>query len=268
MRPASGERITVNHPLTIGSPNRVMISRSQSEITSITQALAILGLSDRVPDADLAIAFRAAAKASYPGREGGDDIRFRQVISAWRLLQAQGMDASPQRKAARPVLPPPPADILRMTVRQALTGGRVDVVVAGRRLRVHVPAGVRTGDRIRLKGAAAMHLPYLPVVIEREDELSAVGADLHMTWTVPERSFRTGGRIKVLTHAGLRPVWVAPGQVDPLRVRLRDLGLPSRGTRPAGHLFITLIPCRETVSEAEASLARFSRAWVPDRLAA
>ena len=54
----------------------------------------------------------------------------------------------------------------------------------------------------------------------------------------------------------------------PVRVRLKDLGLPARGSRPAGHLFVTLEPSSDVPSAAEDLLVRFTRVWTQERLAA
>ena len=66
----------------------------------------------------------------------------------------------------------------------------------------------------------------------------------------------------------LRSAWVAPGLTAPVRLRLRGLGLPARGARPEGHLFVSLKPSEDAPSAAEDLLARFTRVWTPDRLAA
>ena len=89
-----------------------------------------------------------------------------------------------------------------------------------------------------------------------------------MSWSVPERLLSDGGRIEIETHAGVRAAWVAPGLKDPVRLRLRGLGLPARGARAAGHLFVSLKPSEDAPSAAEDLLARFTRVWTPDRLAA
>ncbi|HRJ65453.1 MAG TPA: J domain-containing protein, partial [Brevundimonas sp.] len=76
-----------------------------------------------------------------------------------------------------------------------------------------------------------------------------------------------GGRLEVETHAGPRSAWLVAGQ-QPLRLRLKGLGLPARGARPQGHLFVTLEPSEDAPSAAEDLLIRFTRVWTPDRLAA
>jgi hypothetical protein len=77
-----------------------------------------------------------------------------------------------------------------------------------------------------------------------------------------------GGRIEIETHAGTRSAWLTPGLQSPVRLRLRDLGLPARGSHRTGHLFVTLFASEVAPSAAEDMLARFTRVWTPDRLAA
>jgi len=88
-----------------------------------------------------------------------------------------------------------------------------------------------------------------------------------MDWPVTRRLVDDGGRIEIDTHAGPRSAWIVAGQ-EPLRLRLRGLGLPARGSRPQGHLFVTLIPSEDAPSAAEDLLVRFTRVWTPDRMAA
>jgi len=142
------------------------------------------------------------------------------------------------------------------------------VVDAGTTVRVRVPAGLRTGEHLRLKAAGADGSDlYLPVLIRGADGLSAIGDDLYMTCPVPLRLLEDGGRLEIETHAGPRSVWLV-GEPQPMRLRLRGLGLPARGGRPQGHLFVTLQPSEDAPSAAEDLLVRFTRVWTPDRLAA
>ena len=128
---------------------------------------------------------------------------------------------------------------------------------------------MRTGEHLRLKGAADDGSDlYLPVLIRTAESLAVLGDDLFMSWPVAERLLSDGGRIEIDTHAGRRPAWLAPGLKEPVRLRLRGLGLPARGSHPVGHLFVALTPAEDAPSAAEDLLARFTRVWTPDRLAA
>lgn len=242
-----------------------MRARSAPEVASSQEALALLGLTGPAEGAALTAAFRAAVKAARPDQPGGDEARFRKVIAAWRLLQAEGG----RRALEAPAAPAPPRPVVAITPAEALGGGRVFVALGGgRTIDVRVPMGLRSGEHLRLKGAAEDGTDlYLPVLIRAADGLSALGDDLYMTFPVAPRLLEDGGRLEIETWAGPCSAWLVAGQ-QTLRIRLKGLGLPARGKRPLGHLFVTLEPSADAPSAAEDLLVRFTRVWTPDRLAA
>jgi curved DNA-binding protein len=243
-----------------------------ADALTLENARSLLGLAGPVGAEGLAAAFRAAVKAARPDAPGGDAETFRRVIAAYRLLQAQTLALPAPAGHARPkpfTPPPPPAPLLVLTPMQPISGGCVRVVVGARTLLVHAPPGVRTGDKIRLKGGGPNGADaLLPVLIRPADGLSVLGGDLFMTWAVPQRMMDDGGRIEIMTHAGLRSSWLVPDMVEPVRLRLKGLGLPARGNRPAGDLFVKLEASADLPSAAEDLLLRFTRVWTPERIAA
>lgn len=241
-----------------------MRARSHPEVASTREAYALLGLTGPVEGAALTAAFRIAIKAARPDAEGGSDVRFRKTIAAWRLIQRQTASLALTAPAAGPVAAP----VLSISPLDALKGGVVEVRRGARTLRVRLPAGLRTGEHLRLKGGGGDGTDlYLPVLVRGAEGLSAVGDDLYMTCRVPPRLLEDGGRLEIETHAGPRSAWLVAGR-QPLRLRLKGLGLPARGRRPQGHLFVTLEPSEDAPSAAEDLLVRFTRVWTPDRLAA
>lgn len=239
---------------------------SPTDVSGVRDALAALGLGEGADAAALKAAFRAAVKAARPDQPQGDAERFRRVIAAYRLIQAH----QPFRPAlAAPEVRPAPAPVLAISPMQAVAGARVDLRLGERTVRVTTPAGLRTGDHLRLRaGAADGSDLYLSVLIRPEDGLSVLGDDLFMSWPVERRLMADGGRVEIETHAGPRSAWITPDRTAPVRVRLKGLGLPARGSRAVGHLFVTLIPSCDTPSAAEDLLLRFTRVWTPERLAA
>ena len=241
-----------------------MRARSHSEVASLSEAWTLLGLAEPAEGEALAAAFRAAVKAAHPTAPGGDHLRFRRVIAAWRLIQSR----EPPRALAVPESPPPSPPVVVIGPLEALRGGRVAVRFGGRTLDIRLPRGLRSGEHLRLKTAGPGGADvYLPVLIRRADGLSVLGDDLFMDCPVPTRLLEDGGRLEIDTHAGTRSAWIVAGQA-PLRLRLKDLGLPARGQRRQGHLFVTLQPSDDAPSAAEDLLVRFTRVWTPDRLAA
>lgn len=217
-----------------------------------------LGLKGPAAGAELTRAFRTAVKAARPELHGGDEAALRRVIEAWRRVQTGFVAVVPKRAAA--------PTVFGLSPEQALRGGRIEIDFGGRRLRTTVPAGLRTGDRLRLKDRDGRVVTG-SVVIRGDGVLQAAGDDLFMRWPVSPRLLEDGGRIEVETHAGPRVLWIVAGQTRP-RLRLEGLGLPARGARPQGHLFVTLEASALAPSPAEQMLARFAGVWTGDRLAA
>lgn len=230
------------------------------------QALSVLGLPGPVDHETTRQAFLRAVKAARPDHPAGDAERFREVIAAWHVIQAQSPAlpalAPPMRRtAALPTLSIDPP--------LALRGGPVITRHRGRAFRLTLPAGLRAGDHVRLKGAGRDESDlFLAVRIRAADGLSVLGDDLFMQAEVSPRVLQDGGRVEVRTHAGPRNAWVVAGLEPPVRLRLKGLGLPARGRHGQGHLFITLTPAEETPSAAEHLLDRFARVWTTAPLAA
>lgn len=241
-----------------------MRARSHPEVASTREAFALLGLTGPVDGEALTAAFRVAIKAARPEASGGSEAKFRRTIAAWRLLQRQTAPLALAAPAARPMTAP----VLTISPLDALNGGEIAFRLGSRTLRIRVPAGLRTGEHLRLKAAGEDGADlYLPVLVRGAQGLSAIGDDLYMTCPVPLRLLEDGGRLEIETHAGPRSAWLVADH-QPLRLRLRGLGLPARGTRHQGHLFVTLEPSEDAPSAAEDLLVRFTRVWTPDRLAA
>lgn len=237
----------------------------RSDLPTLRQAQALLGLTGPASPEAMAVAFRAAIKAARPDQPGGDAERFRQVIVAYRVLQAGGMQPALPAPKRRPA----PAPVITLTPLEALNGATRTVSYCRRQLDVRVPAGLRSGQHVRLKSAGRDGADlYLPVLIRASGGLSALGDDLFMTWPVAMRLLNDGGRLEIDTHAGPRSAWVTAGLQSPVRLCLKGLGLPNRGACPQGRLFVTLTPAADAPTAAEDMLARFTRVWTPQRLAA
>jgi curved DNA-binding protein len=218
------------------------------------EARAILGLATDASAHDVIGAFRAAAKQSHPDLPGGDAVRFREILSAYHLLQSLPRSPSP------PPSPPMPrsfsafAEIGPMT---ALLGGEAEALLAdGRCLRVVVPAGARHGEVIEVAGEK------IKLRIRAETAIQVRGADLWVSAEAPARLLEDGGRATVETPLGPKALWITGKIAERRLVRLEGQGLPARGSHPAGSLFIRLLPdTGEPESPARAQLKKFAAAW-------
>ncbi len=222
---------------------------------TLKEARTLLGVEPTATAGDLRRAFREAAKQAHPDRPGGDEARFRQVVDAYNRLRQIKPDAAWFMQPPAPCAPAP--EHLSIPPQVAFGGGSVEHALPdGRRIRLRLPAGLRTGDRVRAGQAE------LSVVVRGSEGTVVRGDDLWVTATVDPRTLAEGGRISLETPLGRRIVWVTRKAGEKGLVRLAGAGLPARGRHPQGHLFIRLASrtsARDTA--ARALLRRFAAAW-------
>lgn len=213
----------------------------------------LLGVGAEATPAEVRRAFREAAKRVHPDL-GGDDDAFRRLTEAYARLQG---DLRKDLEAVASAPPPPRERPLEISPRVALEGGDVDHrLVDGRLIRITLPAGLRQGDKVRAAGAE------LSVYIRAQDGMLVRGDDLWITVKAPPAMLKKGGRVTLETPLGRRSVWIDRKAAERGLVWIEGEGLPPRGGRPRGHLFVRLTAKPgATDSAALALLRRFAAAW-------
>jgi curved DNA-binding protein len=126
----------------------------------------------------------------------------------------------------------------------------------GRLIRIDLPAGLRPGDKVRAGGGE------LCVYIRAQEGVIVRGNDVWMSVKVSPITMKRGGRVAVETPFGRRIVWIDRKVGERGLVRLEGQGLPARGKRPRGHMFLRLAAAASVAdSAALALLRRFAAAW-------
>lgn len=135
--------------------------------------------------------------------------------------------------AGRPAGPVEAEGTIHVTLREAVTGtARSFELPDGRRIEVTVPAGVASGQVLRVPGLRAR------VVVQPDSRFRREGRDLTATVTVPLDIALLGGEVEVPTPKGGRvTLKVPPETQNGTRLRLRGLGLPDPKGGAAGDLF-------------------------------
>jgi curved DNA-binding protein len=222
------------------------------------EALALLGLAGPASSSAVTAAFRAAVKAARPDMPGGCPDRFRRVIEAYRLIQTLDRPAA---ALPSPKTPPKPVAtaVFEISIDEALGGiARPVRLPGGRVLGIRLPAGLRTEDRVRLRGCAPDGEDlYLRIALKPEPNRRLDGDHLHVVVAIQRRVLEDGGRVQV----GGRSILVPRGFCgDALRVK--GQGLPARDARPCGDLFVRLELLPEAPPQtAEQRLRAFIDSW-------
>ena len=205
--------------------------------------------------------FRDAVKQYHPDL-GGDPERLREAIEAHRVLKSLAsarLELTPSMWPARESRPR--QHRIEITVAEAMAGGERRVRIDGRTLDVKLPPGLRAGETLRLGGAGRgggdiflkIGQTNTPGLVVRGDDVW-----LDVKAVLPAG----GGRVEVDTPRGRRSVWLSHKVGSRKLTRLPGEGLPARGTRKAGDLFLR-IETENTAPQtpAQAMLRRFAGTW-------
>ncbi len=125
----------------------------------------------------------------------------------------------------------------------------------GRRLEVKVPAGVRTGSRVRLagKGVQGGDL-YLKVTIKPHPTFERRGDDLYVGVPVPLTTAILGGEVQVPTLKGKVALKIPAETQNGRTFRLVGQGMPSLGNKSRGDLLArvrVVLPTKLSAREKE-----------------
>jgi curved DNA-binding protein len=259
---------------------------SGAEIRTEYEARAALELAPHDPPSTWRAAFQRQVKAAHPD-QGGDSERVRRVIEAYRFLKTKGPSSEqptprpqprPEPRAARPEPPrkpeaepqpapepakPRPEPPMRISIVEAFRGAeRLVRLKGGKRFKVRLPSGLQTGDMVRF-GEGGEH--RLTIAVESMTRAELKGADLWLTVAVSAEFLREGGRIELDTPLGPRKFWVSRTSAARGLYRAPGEGLPPRGGREKGHLFMTFeLDPSLNASPSKTLLARFAQVWAAE----
>lgn len=158
-----------------------------------------------------------------------------------------------------------------LTFRQAVKGATVSLGVDGKKLKAHVPAGIKDGQKIRLagKGKPGKHggKPgdlYLQVQVKPDERFSLDGRDIVMTLPLTVGEAVHGGKVEAHDLDGNAVMFKVPaGSSSGARVRLAGKGV-SQGNETGDLVGVVSIRLPEKLSSAAKRAAKEFDAAVVD----
>lgn len=140
---------------------------------------------------------------------------------------------------------------LTVPLEKAYTGGRERVRLEdGRSLEVNMPAGMLTGQRVRLKGQGVSGGDlYLKIEVAPHPFFRVEGADLFCQLPVTPVEAVLGGAIEVPTLDGLVKMMIPPGVRSGQKLRLGGKGYPVEGERGDQIVEIQIVTPRDITEE-------------------
>jgi len=131
---------------------------------------------------------------------------------------------------------------MQISFKEACEGTTRQLQTNGRRLQVRIPAGVKTGSKVRVAGAGPEGLDlYLVLHVEDDARFERHGYDLTTTSAVSIFTLILGGEADVDTPAGTVKLSIPPGTQPDQVFRLAGRGMPHLKKAAAkGDLFVKL----------------------------
>jgi DnaJ-class molecular chaperone len=206
--------------------------------------------------------FTWAGRGDQPGAgSGGEGFRPEDLFAD--LFGSRGRRAQPQRGQDFEVQ-------TTVSFEEAAGGGTRRVVLPnGEQIDVRIPAGLKDGQSIRLKGRGGagrsggppgdvlIHVTVAPHPYFTRDE-----RDLKIDLPVTLKEAVLGGKVPVRTLSGTVTLSIPPGANSGKVLRLKGKGIPGAGQERTGDLYVRLIVTLPDGDDAD--LKAFAQRWRND----
>jgi curved DNA-binding protein len=184
----------------------------------------------------------------YSGTPGGTRVEYGNVDDLFggaggfsdffRTIFGEAMAGSGRGRPA----PQGYQQAVQISLQEAHDGTTRQIQNNGRKTQVRIPAGVKTGSKVRVAGAGPEGLDlYLVVEIAEDERFQLDGHNLHAVATVSVYTAILGGDVEVETLAGKVKLGIPAGTQPDQVFRLAGRGMPHLKTpNTKGDLFVKL----------------------------
>ncbi len=145
---------------------------------------------------------------------------------------------------------------LRLDFLEAALGGKRQVTLAGRSVEVAIPAGIDTGQKLRLRDAQAGEV-FIEVSVEPHPTFTRKDHDIHVEAPVGLVDAVLGGSITVPTIHGPVTVKVPKGSNSGATLRLKGKGIAAAGTTGDQYVKLRIV----LPDPPDPELAQFLERW-------
>lgn len=187
--------------------------------------------------------FQQNARQSQRGRSytNSDDAfsggNINNFSDFFRMMFGEAM-----RSSARNNAPQGYEQEAQITFDEAFNGTTRQLHTNGKKLQVKIPAGVKTGSKVRVAGAGPEGIDlYLVINVESDHRFEQDGSNLTTTSNVDVFTLILGGDAEVETPTGKVKLGIPPGTQPEQVFRLAGRGMPNlKDTKTKGDLYVKL----------------------------
>ena len=151
----------------------------------------------------------------------------------------------------------------------AVLGGSHSVAVNGDRFDIKIPAGIKSGEKMRVKGkghaqgGVAGDL-YLKINVASNPEYIREGDDLIKTFDVPLKAALFGDKIAIQTLEKEIKLKVPKNTKNGQRFRVKEMGAMNRKTKVRGNLYLEANIVLPNVDDLDEDLVKLMKEKLPE----
>ncbi|PSM51689.1 co-chaperone-curved DNA binding protein A [Campylobacter blaseri] len=145
----------------------------------------------------------------------------------------------------------------------AVLGGEKEINISGQRIKIKIPAGIRDGEKLRIKGKGKKSQQssevgdiMLNIVVEPSSVYTADGDDLYKDIDIPLKTAWFGGTIGVDTYKKDVNIKIVPNTKNGQRIRLKGYGIQNRKTKIYGDLYLKTNVVLPDIKELDSELVK------------
>jgi len=150
----------------------------------------------------------------------------------------------------------------------AVLGGKHTISLSGESFDIKIPAGIKSGEKLRVRGKGKRHGAqsgdlYLRIDISVNPEYEREGDNLVKTFTVPLYAALFGGKVAVQTLEKEVTLKVPENTKNGQRFRLKEMGVMNRQSGVRGDLYLKANIVLPAVDKIDAELVEQMKKSLP-----
>lgn len=151
----------------------------------------------------------------------------------------------------------------------SVKGGTYNIHVDGENFDVKVPAGIKSGETLRVRGKGREYQGhkgdlYIKVNVADDPNYERKGTNLYKTIDVPLKTALFGGKIKVQTPEKEVTLKVPKNTKNGQKFRLKGQGIPDRRSGTKGDLYLVANVVLPDVDSLDAELKKLMEEKLPE----
>lgn len=150
----------------------------------------------------------------------------------------------------------------------AILGGEKQINIGTESIKIRIPAGINSGEKLRVKGKGKSFGPnrgdlILNVIVESSNEYERNGDDLTKILNISLRTALFGDKVNVQTYKKSVSIKISPNTKPNQKIRLKGYGVQNRKNGIYGDLYLKINVILPDISTLDKNLVELMKEKLP-----